>query len=261
MLIIKQLLLVMSSSRRSFLKQFSFATAGVIAVPQVLQAAVIEANRGRTIKLNKNDVIVFQGDSITDASRKREELNPNTATGFGSGYALQAAGKLLKDHPDKNLQIFNRGISGNKVYQLAERWEIDCIELKPDILSILIGVNDFWHMMQGKYTGNVEVYENDYRALLRRTKEKLPGVKLIIGEPFGVAGIKAVTEAWYPAFNTYRKIAANLAAEFNAIFIPYQEIFDKVQKLAPNNYWTGDGVHPSIAGARLMSEAWLKAVK
>jgi hypothetical protein len=121
----------MTANRRSFLKQISFATAGVVAMPEFLQATVNEANPGKSIRLNKNDVIVFQGDSITDASRKREELNPNAATGFGSGYALHAAAQLLKDHPDKTLRIYNRGISGNKVYQLAERWEKDCIELKP----------------------------------------------------------------------------------------------------------------------------------
>jgi lysophospholipase L1-like esterase len=251
----------MASSRRTFLKQFSLAAAATVSLPEMLQATVTSANAGKTIRLAKNDIIVFQGDSITDATRKREELNPNASTAMGSGYVVMTAGALLEDHPDKTLQIYNRGISGNKVYQLAERWEKDCIELKPTVLSILIGVNDFWHMMQGKYKGDVQVYENDYRALLKRTIEALPDIKLIIGEPFGVAGIKAVTEEWYPAFDAYRKVASKLADEFGAVFIPYQQIFEKAQKLAPKNYWTHDGVHPSIAGARLMSRSWLKAVK
>ena len=88
----------------------------------------------------------------------------------------------------------------------------------------------------------------------------LPDVQLVIGEPFAVLGCSAVTEKWYPAFDAYRATAKVMADEFNAIFIPYQAIFDKAQKHAPGKYWTGDGVHPSMAGSSLMAEAWLKAV-
>ena len=92
------------------------------------------------------------------------------------------------------------------------------------------------------------------------TKKVLPDVKLIIGEPFGVRGIKAVNDNWYPEFYEYQKAAHDVASQFGAAFIPYQAIFDEAQKHAPGVYWTADGVHPTLAGAQLMTQAWLAAV-
>src|SRR5690606_22433718 len=114
----------------------------------------------------KDDVILFQGDSITDAGRKKDSDEVNNASALGVGYAMLAASALLNDRADMNLKIYNRGISGNKVYQLAERWEKDCLGLKPNVLSILIGVNDYWHKHSGKYDGTVKVYEDDLKKLL-----------------------------------------------------------------------------------------------
>jgi lysophospholipase L1-like esterase len=125
----------------------------------------------------------------------------------------------------------------------------------------LIGVNDFWHTKTGGYKGTVKIYENDYHALLQRTLAVLPGVKLIIGEPFAVTGVKAVDSSWYPEFDKYREAAEKLANEYNAVFIPYQKLFDEAQKSAPGVYWTHDGVHASLAGAHLMANAWLQAVR
>jgi len=96
---------------------------------------------------------------------------------------------------------------------------------------------------------------------LTNPKITFPELFLVIGEPFAVKGCKAVTEKWYPAFDAYRLAAGKIAGEFNAVFIPYQSIFDEAQKYAPGTYWTGDGVHPSMAGCSLMAEAWLKAVR
>lgn len=250
-----------NSSRRNFIRNASLATALSFSIPQLVAAAYKEENFKGRISLSKDDIILFQGDSITDASRKKDNGESNNPAALGSGYAMLAAAELLHKHAGKNLKIYNRGISGNKVYQLAERWEKDALELKPNVLSILIGVNDFWHMLNGKYNGTIKTYQDDYRKLLDQTKEKLPGVKLIIGEPFAVNDIKAVTEKWFPAFDEYRNAARNIAKEYNAVFIPYQSVFDKAQKAAPGNYWTGDGVHPSLAGAQLMAHAWLEAVK
>ena len=248
-------------SRRNFIRNTSVAGISTIAIPQIVSASFSEEKAGTKIRLSDNDVILFQGDSITDSGRKKDVADANHTGAMGSGYAMIASSHLLKEHPGKNLKIFNRGISGNKVYQLAERWNEDCILLAPKVLSILIGVNDFWHMINGKYNGNVTTYTNDYTSLLESTIQKLPGVKLIIGEPFAVSGIKAVDEKWYPAFNDYRAAARDIANKFDAIFIPYQNIFDKAQKLAPGVYWTADGVHPSLAGVQLMAEAWLQTIQ
>jgi lysophospholipase L1-like esterase len=250
------------SSRRDFLKSTSLASAGLLTIPQIVSAAFSsEGSKKKRVEINKDDVILFQGDSITDAGRKKDDSSINAAAALGSGYAMIAASDILYKYAEKNVKIYNRGISGNKVYQLAERWDKDCLDLKPNVLSILIGVNDFWHKILGKYDGTIETYRNDFKALLDRTKQKLPGVRLIIGEPYAVKGIKAVDEKWYPEFNEYRAAAKEIAQLYDAVFIPYQAIYDKAQKEAPGVYWTGDGVHPTLAGANLMAHAWMEAVK
>ncbi|HZH71970.1 MAG TPA: GDSL-type esterase/lipase family protein, partial [Mariniphaga sp.] len=106
-----------------------------------------------------------------------------------------------------------------------------------------------------------EVYENDYRALLQDTKKQLPEVKLVICEPFSVPGTSAVDESWAEPMGQYRAAAKKMSEEFDAIWIPFQSVFDEAVKYAPATYWTGDGVHPSMAGAQLMAEAWLKAIE
>jgi lysophospholipase L1-like esterase len=218
-------------------------------------------NKSLINSLKPGDVILFQGDSITDAGREKTKQLSNSQGSFGGGYAFLAGAQLLNEYASKELLIYNRGISGNKVYQLADRWQKDCFDLKPRIISILIGVNDFWHSLDGKYDGTVERYEQDFRQLLLLTSKMLPELKLVIGEPFAVLGCSAVTEKWYPAFDAYRAAAQKLSEEFDTVFIPYQSIFDQAQKHAPGKYWTGDGVHPTMAGSALMAQAWLKAVK
>lgn len=246
--------------RRKFIQTLALGSAAAISIPKIVSAAGIHTSQ--TATLNTNDVILFQGDSITDAGRNKEKQEANDTGALGNGYALLAASQLLLQKAALNLRIHNKGISGNKVYQLAERWQADCFDLKPNVLSILIGVNDYWHTLakENPYEGTVETYKNDFKKLLTQTKKALPQVKLIIGEPFAVNKVKAVTDEWYPTFDAYRTAAKDLAQEFNAIFVPYQQVFDEAIKQAPAAYWTGDGVHPSLAGAALMAQAWLKAV-
>jgi len=206
------------------------------------------------------DVILFQGDSITDAGWNREAGKaPNNQSGLGSGYVWFTAAAMLTDRPKDGLKVFNRGISGHKVFQLAERWQRDCLDLKPNVLSILIGVNDIWHTLNGSYQGTVEIYERDYRALLERTQKALPNVKLVICEPF-VLRCGAVTDKWFPEFDEYRAAAQRVARTFNTVFVPFQTMFDTAIQYAPPKHWAKDGVHPSAAGAALMAHTWLKAV-
>jgi len=251
-------------NRRNFFGKAAAGTIGLAAIPGILSAAmpsIEKKQKGILSSLKTGDVILFQGDSITDAGRDKVNQLANSPGSFGSGYAYMAAANLLNTMASQQFSIYNRGISGNKVFQLADRWQKDCFDLKPQVISILVGVNDFWHTLDGKYDGTVEKYENDYRQLLTSTKKMLPEVKLVICEPFAVLGCSAVNEKWYPAFDAYRASAKKLSDEFESVFIPYQAIFDEAQKHAPGKYWTGDGVHPSMAGASLMAEAWLKAVK
>lgn len=247
------------SNRRKFIKTAALGGLLTVSIPEILSAAM--ANEGvKRNKLNNGNVILFQGDSITDAGRSREDNSYNNPRTLGSGYSMLAGAALLAKYAPLNLKICNKGNSGNKVYQLAERWDKDCLDIKPDILSILIGVNDFWHIMMGTYDATVEIYKKDYKALLERTKKVLPDVKLIICEPFAVNGIRAVNDKWYPGFYEYQKAAREIASNFNATFIPFQKIYDEAQKQAPGVYWTDDGVHPTLAGSQLMAQAWLDVV-
>jgi len=248
------------TNRRNFLKTASIGTAATIALPQIVSAAFATENI-KKVSLNKDDVILFQGDSITDWGRDHKKTVPNDTGSLGTGYVILTAGQLLMKHADKNLQIYNKGISGNKVFQLADRWDTDALALKPNLLSIHIGVNDFWHTLTNGYTGTIETYITDYHKLLDRTKKALPDVKLVICEPFAVKGVRAVDDKWYPTFDLFRKAARDIADEYKAAFVPWQSVFDKALESAPGNYWTLDGVHPAVAGEALMAHAWLEVVK
>ncbi len=250
---------ISENTRREFIKKATFGTIAAISIPEILSAAAPKG-KIKEIKLQKDQVILFQGDSITDSGRNREDTGYNTASNLGTGYPLLAGAALLNKYEAFDLRIFNKGISGNKVFQLAERWDKDCLDLKPDVLSILIGVNDIWHKLTGNYNGTIDIYRKDYSALLERTMKVLPDVKLIICEPFAVKGVKAVDDTWYPEFDEYRKAAREIARQYKASFIPFQSIFDEAQKRAPGSYWTGDGVHPTLAGAQLMAKAWMKTI-
>ncbi len=250
----------MQNARRNFIKTAALGTLASISIPQMVSAVNTSA-KTKKIKLEKDDIILFQGDSITDAGREKVKQEANAQKSLGPGYAFLAASDLLNKGADKNLTIYNRGISGNKVYQLADRWDADCLSLKPTVLSIMIGVNDFWHTLTSGYTGTVEVYKNDYIKLLDRTKAALPNVKLIIIEPYFVNGIRPEEAKWHPTFDTHQQAAREIAEKYDATFIPLQSMFNEAVKMAPPKYWTADGVHPSIAGASLISQAWLDVIK
>lgn len=207
--------------------------------------------------------VVFQGDSITFYGRNKDITRPNESLGLGRGYVAYASADIMEKYPELDLQIFNRGIGGNKVHQLQARWDEDCLDLKPDVISILIGVNDHWHTVDDhEYEGTPTIYKQDYQQLLEKTKEQNPHVKLIIGEPFVLLeGIKVVPSDWDPIFEEYQEIAASVAKQFDAAYIPYQQIFNKALRRAPVSYWAPDGIHPSMAGAKLMADAWVNAFK
>ncbi len=246
--------------RRIFLKQ-SLAAIGATVIGSNLANAESLAAKENKIVLQKNDIILFQGDSITDHGRSRDRLGPNDVDGLGKGYAAHAARTLLHQHASKNLQIYNRGIGGHKVPQLIERWQTDCLDLKPTVLSILIGVNDYWHKRNGNYSGSAADYKSQYQKLLDMTLESLPNVKLIIGEPFGVKNVQHVDDSWYPEFGDYQRVSKEIAKEYKATFIPYQSIFDKAEQSAPGAYWAYDGVHTSLAGISLMASSVLSCFK
>ncbi len=243
-----------NKQRRHFLKVASMITAGTFA-------PAFASGSHSPGKFPNGVRILFQGDSITDGGRNRGSYYANQGRGLGGGYVYQIAAEILGANPNDEISIYNRGISGNKVYQLAARWEDDCLQLKPDVLSILIGVNDFWHTMSSNYKGTADSFETDLRALLNRTRESLPDVKLIIAEPFAVAGGTAISDAWYPEFHKYQDAVKKISEEQKAAYLPLQTVFGEALKTAPASYWCPDGVHPSIAGSYLMKQVWLDALE
>lgn len=250
------------NARRDFLKKSILTIGGTAIGTSLLHAEDFSDGAARGgINIQPNDVILFQGDSITDAGRNKENLQANDMKAFGSGYAMIAGGVLLNRCAAKNVKVYNRGISGNRVPDLLNRWQKDCLDLKPNILSILIGVNDFWRTKDRGANNSPEQYKAQYKELLEKTLTALPQVKLIIGEPFGVKNVKHITDDWFPEFPKYQAAARELAKEFKTAFIPYQQVFDRALQANTGDHWTTDGVHTTWAGANLMAEQWLNQVK
>jgi lysophospholipase L1-like esterase len=237
-------------------REFVAATSAGVALAC---ARTVHADPAPAHAIPQGATILFQGDSITDAGRDRNQGSPNVGSGLGTGYPLLLAAELLRAQPALGLRIYTRGVSGNKVPDLADRWETDTLALRPDILSILIGVNDYWHTRTHGYTGTVEQYETGYTALLAETRQRLPSVRLVILEPF-VLLTGAVDASWSPAFDDRRAVAARAAEKAGATFVPLQKAFEDAAAKATPSYWLVDGVHPTPAGHALIAERWRASV-
>lgn len=225
-----------------------------------VNAGTLISGKSGKILLRKKDRILYQGDSITDAGRDKRMSRPNYGKGMGKGYALLSASKILDEHPDMGLNFYNRGISGDTIVKLKERWDTDCVALRPSVISLLIGVNDYQVALQTTGAGDARKFESEYEELLQMTLDQLPRVRLVIGEPFALNGITGLTDNWKD-FHTYREAAKRIAGKYRATFIPYQSVFENVMRNAPAGYYSTDGVHPSLAGIYLMSQTWLSAVR
>ena len=200
--------------------------------------------------------ILFYGDSITDMGRNRDLLGQ--AFGYGVGYVNSVASTLKFENPQK-YEIVNRGISGNRVVDLYARIKVDLWNHEPDVVSILIGVNDVWHEIDGNNGVEIDRFEKVYRMLIEDTKEKLPKVKFILLEPFVLKGI--ATEEKYDEFcevKKYAKVVEKLAKEYGCAFVALQDRFDEEAKKYGEVHYLYDGVHPDVAGGKLIAEEWLK---
>jgi len=201
-----------------------------------------------------HDVILFQGDSITEGGRQAGlDYNHN----MGQDYDYILAAELGLRLADRDLTFLNRGISGNTVTDLAARWRDDVLALKPNLLSILIGVNDTLFASE-----SVPTYETTYDQLLTDTRAALPQIKIVMGQPFVLPVGRQIADydQHRAAVKLRQDAAARLASKHGWPLIPYQQVFDDAQRLAPADHWSWDGVHPTYAGHGLMSQAWLKTV-
>lgn len=199
--------------------------------------------------------ILFQGDSITDAGRSREYDNNR-----GLGYPTLVTAEMGMNRPNE-FEFINRGVSGNRVIDLLARIKRDMINLKPDYMSILIGVNDVWHELSVANGVDAEKYEMYYNMIIDQVKAELPDIKIMILEPYLLKGT-ATEENWNEFRGEVEKRAAasrRVAEKHHLIFVPLMEKFDEAAKIAPASYWTDDGVHPTAMGHELIKREWIKA--
>ncbi|MBQ7033397.1 MAG: SGNH/GDSL hydrolase family protein [Clostridia bacterium] len=202
--------------------------------------------------LKKGDLILFQGDSITDCGRSREDL-----TDLGPGYPHLVAASLGALRSEQELRFLNRAISGNRTSCLLDRWSEDCIELRPALLSILVGINDVWHREKGIGNTDAELKAN-YTALLTRVREELGDIPVVMLEPFltpdSVANIKR------EEVDSVRAIVRGLAEGFGATFVPLDAPLAAVSEAFPPHALTKEGVHPTEQGHAIIAKHWLDAV-
>ena len=199
--------------------------------------------------------ILFFGDSITDMGReKSEEISVRS---YGDGYVFFVAGDLKRENP--NVQIVNRGISGNRIVDLYARIKKDVWNHKPDILSFFGGVNDVWHDLgEAKNGVELERFKRIYKMLIEDTKKVLPDLKIVLMEPFILRG--SATEERMGEFlqvKEYAKAVKELAEQTGSYFIPLQQKLDEAEKINGGRAYLYDGVHPEIAGARLLADEWM----
>lgn len=199
--------------------------------------------------------VLFYGDSITDAGRNFNVLYGEES--YGCGYVKYAAEGLLQAGYAET-DIINKGISGNRIVDLYARIKADCWNFNPDIISILIGVNDVWHEIEAQNGVELDRFEKVYRMLIEDTKKKLPNVKLLICEPFFLKG--AATENKMEQFSAvyeYAAVVKKLAKEYGLYFLPLQDVLTKAAQ-ASEELLLNDGVHPNAAGAKLIANEWLR---
>ncbi|HEY3330615.1 MAG TPA: SGNH/GDSL hydrolase family protein [Capsulimonadaceae bacterium] len=200
--------------------------------------------------------ILFQGDSITDGNRGRT-LDPNHI--LGHGYAFIIAARHGAAFPERELTFLNRGVSGNTVVNLRERWTADTVDLEPTVLSILVGVNDAGRAASGEDIGSIEQFARDYDSLLADTLNALPNLTLVLCEPF-LASADKTSRRWREVQGR-QEVVASLADKHNSIFVPLQHVIDEACERAPSEYWLWDGVHPTYSGHQLIADEWEQTVR
>ena len=212
--------------------------------------------------IQDGQTVLFQGDSITDCGRPTD----GTDWHLGLGYAQLVQSLFGHRHPSLNVRFVNRGIGGHRIPDLQARWQADCIDIQPDWVSVLIGINDACAIAGGDFADyDVAAYEAGYRDILIQVRDKTPA-RLIILDPFLLH-----TEHPYDFISPIGKIRAQLdpviaaarklAGDFDAVYVPLDEMFQSASEIAAPAHWAPDAIHPSPAGHALMAEAWLKAVE
>ena len=211
----------------------------------------------RTVELSPNQTIVFIGDSITDADRNQPAYQP-----FGFGFVHFIANHLLAKYPQLNLNIINTGISGNTVRDLKSRWKRDCLEHKPDILSVLIGIKDLWRQYEGpeqiSQAVYLDEYESTYRQLLSTARQRC-NCQLVLTEPFMFCSDPE--NQMFKGLRAYIGIVHRLDVEFEAVIVPMQKFIDEQIKQVPPERWSMDYVHPYVWAHAWIAQRWLEVTR
>lgn len=244
--------------RRSFLQKSTLAALAAGFIPTLLTAS----NSGKYVEDGSSDglTFLFQGDSITDGNRGRNN-DPNHI--MGHGYAFSVASRVGADFPQKHLQFYNRGISGNKITDLQERWQTDTLDLKPDVLSILVGINDVMaSIFNWENKTTISEFESIYDDLLRQVKEQNPDILFVLGIPFvyKIGEREQKWEEWKSETEERAKVVQKLAKKYDAVLVDYSSVFDKAMQNTSPDYWIWDGIHPTVFGHELMAREWMKQV-
>lgn len=205
--------------------------------------------------------IVFQGDSITDGNRYKDpktfwDLNHY----LGHGYCEMAAARLGADYPDRDFKVHNRGLSGNRLLDMYARWREDTISLLPDTISILVGINDCGAEISRNAGSPPDRFDRIFRMMLDETRTALPGVKLLILEPFVLpVGERAEKfDRWQELITPIQALLPVIADDYDAVFVPLQKKFNALSRVREESYWLWDGVHPTPAGHEIIAREWVK---
>jgi lysophospholipase L1-like esterase len=204
-------------------------------------------------QINDGSLVLFQGDSITDAGRSRDDLGD-----LGNGYPALVSAWFSALFPQKRVRFLNRGVSGNRASDLRMRWDIDCLDIRPDWVSILIGINDTWRRYDSNDPTSSEEFRQNYRAILEATQKI--GARILILEPF-VLPVPEDRREWRVDLDPKIQVARDLAREFAAVYVALDGLFASASVQREPAFWLPDGVHPSVEGHALIAQAWLKAVQ
>ena len=208
------------------------------------------------LTLHTGELILFQGDSITHAFRKPDEIG--TSYQMGAGYAMLIAAKLQAERPELLLRYENRGICGDRLREMALRWQQDCLDLRPDIVSILIGVVDTLRTMEDGSGAPLDDFERTYRRLLARTQDELPDIRLVLVEPF-LLPCGTITPAHLADLRLRQRAIQRIAEDYGVIFVPLQAALEAAAAETGPEYWLFDGIHPNAPAQWLIAREWLSA--
>ena len=203
-----------------------------------------------TVDVPRGGRVLLIGDSITDAGRDR------AGEDLGCGYAMMAAAWFTARHPEHQVTFHNRGVSGDRVRDLRARWDSDCLALAPQVVSVLIGVNDTWRRYTRNDPTGVAEFERDYRHLLDLTRRRLDAA-IVLVEPFLIP-LDDAQRAWRADLGPKVEVVRRLAADYDATLVAVDDLFQAAG--VDERVWTNDGVHLTPFGHALLAQQWLRAV-